>query len=210
MQQSSMQQQQYRTPPASPVQWEDCPSSPSHVMDFELCKHTEKRRKRVRPRVTFAEDALLYSGHRTIADVKASWYTRDELGQFKAERKEVVRLLKKSNFDLSGLEAQGDVCLRGFEAYFSVQLNKTYKTARANVFTAVLEEQCRLKASPDTEERSKADSILRTVCCNASGWARTKALQLAMNDQAEAAQFYAQGAQVTATSQRGVDARLAL
>lgn len=139
------------------------------------------RRRKLPKRVCFAEEALLYSSDRTLLEVKNSWYNRDELNDFKAERKEIVRVLKRAHFDLARVEATGKYCLRGFEPYFSMQVNKAMKYARSLVTNLVLSEQ----------ERQRNHGIyydpeaMRRACWHGSEWARENALHLGQNDEEE-------------------------
>lgn len=138
------------------------------------------------PDVSFAEEALLYSSDRSAEEVQHMWYNREELNEFKNERKEVVRVLKKANFNLSKVEATGLYCLRGYEPYFSVEVNKAMKYARTLVLSLVLQEQ----------ERQQAEGIyydayaMEQAVAPASEWARENALQLGRNDEVEAFDEY--------------------
>lgn len=137
-----------------------------------------RRRRNEKPKVYFAEDALLYSSDRTVEEVKRMWYNRDELGEFKNERKQIVRVLKKANFDLVAVEQTGHYCLRGYEPYFSMEVNKAMKYARTLVCSLVMSEQDRQRAAGFLD-----DETMRLSCYDASQWARENALQLGRNDE---------------------------
>lgn len=134
-----------------------------------------------RAKVYFAEEALLYSNDRLLEEVKLLWYSRDELAVFKNERKQIVKVLKKTNFDLVAVEESGQFCLRGYEAYFSMEVNKAMKYARTLVTSLVMDEQDRQRALGYLD-----DECMRLSCTDASQWARDNALQLGRNDEYEA------------------------
>lgn len=155
-----------RSPPLSP-QMMDVRIGPSSFRD---CSHAP--RKRPLRGVSFAEEALLYSSDWTPEDVQASWYDHDELEVFKGERKHIVKTLKKVGFDLKQIDRE-KVCLRGYEPYFSVEMNKATKYARSLVMSVVLVEQERQRRSGNINAES-----LRERCCQASQWARDNALEM--------------------------------
>ena len=137
--------------------------------------------------VNFAEEAFLYGSDQSEEEVEYMWYNRTELNRFKNERKEVVKALKKANFNLSAVESTGRYCLRGYEPYFSMEVNKAMKYARTMALSLVLQEQ----------ERQRADGtyfdpdLMREAVAPASEWARENALQLGRNDEVEAFDEYA-------------------
>lgn len=131
-------------------------------------------------RVSFANEALLYGSDRTEEEVEGMWYSRDELNEFKNERKEIVKVLKQTNFDLIKVEQSGRYCLRGYEPYFSLEVNKAMKYARSLVSSLVLAEQERQRRCGMYDEEA-----LRESSCCASQWARDNALQLGRNDEIE-------------------------
>jgi hypothetical protein len=126
--------------------------------------------------VTFAHEAMVYRSTSTEEDVKSLWYSKDELAEFKSERRDMIRVIKKVNFDLARIN-QEVMCLRGYEPYFSLHMNKTTKCARKLVINIVLLEQQRqrMMASFDAE-------ALRIRCGKASQWAREIALELGNTD----------------------------
>jgi len=144
--------------------------------------------------VTFAEEALLYSSNRTPEEVQhVCWYNRTELGAFKNERKEVVKALKRSNFDLSAVEQTGLYCLRGYEPYFSLEVNKAMKYQRTLVLSLVLQEQERQRAQSISGSGYWYDDVaMEQTVSPASEWARENALQLGRNDELEAFEEYAE------------------
>ena len=147
--------------------------------------------------VTFAEEALLYSSNRTPEEVQhVCWYNRTELGAFKHERKEVVKALKRSNFDLGAVEQTGLYCLRGYEPYFSLEVNKAMKYQRTLVLSMVLQEQERQRAQSSSDGVVGGywydDVAMEQTVSPASEWARENALQLGRNDELEAFEEYAE------------------
>ena len=169
-------------PPLSPQMMEvDEAGSSSEFLrtlhhHHHACGNTTSKRRRPVRRVTFAEEALLYRSNRTQEDVKEMWYTKQELASFKDERREIIRLLKKVKFDLSRVN-QEHICLRGYEPYFSVAMNKATKYARELVMTVVFVEQSRQRMMGVFEPES-----LRERCCQASQWARETGMELGHTD----------------------------
>ena len=156
------------------------PNSGSEKLRF--CDHhhhggatTSKRRRPVRC-VSFAEEALLYRSNRTQEDVKQMWYSKTELAAFKDERREIIRMLKKVKFDLSRIN-QEHICLRGYEPYFSVAMNKATKYARELVSAVVFVEQSRQRMMGGFDPES-----LRERSCQASQWARETGMELGHTD----------------------------
>jgi hypothetical protein len=141
-----------------------------------------ERRKTARRKVHFADELLLYSSNRTLQDVDCMWYSRDELAEFKNERKHIVKVLKKANFDLAAVERTGLYCLRGYEAYFSMEVNKSMKYARTRVTSVVASEQTRQRNCGVYFD----DEAMRIACSGASQWALENALQLGGNDEYDA------------------------
>jgi hypothetical protein len=141
--------------------------------------------RRRRKRVAFAEDALLYGSDRTEEDVERMWYNKAELAVFKEERKNIVKVLKKSNFNLVAIEASGLYCLRGYEPYFSMAVNRAMKYARTLVSGQVLTEQGRQRSCG-----YDCGESIRQASSAASQWARDNALQLGKNDEIEAFCYY--------------------
>ena len=168
-------------PPLSPQMMEvDQPSSDSGFL--RSCRHhhgcginTSKRRRPVR-QVSFADEALLYRSNRTQEDVQRMWYSKDELAAFKNERREIIRMLKKVKFELSRIN-QEKICLRGYEPYFSIAMNKATKCARELVITVVLVEQNRQRMMGIFDPES-----FRERSCQASQWARETGIELGCTD----------------------------
>jgi hypothetical protein len=165
--------QQHSSSPASR------PSSPRQAVRRRKLPNNNNNNNN--KQVCFAEEALLYSSDRTYGEVKSSWYNRDELNDFKAERKDIVRVLKRAHFDLARVEATGKYCLRGFEPYFSMQVNKAMKYARSLVSNLVLSEQ----ESQRNQGIYYDPDAMRCACWHASEWARENALHLGQNDEEE-------------------------
>ena len=134
---------------------------------------TQKRKS-----VAFADSALLFSSDRTPEEVGRMWYSKDELAIFKNERKLVVKALKRANFNLDVVERSGKYCLRGYEAYFSLDVNKAMKDARTLVTSLVLTEQERQR-----NLGMRDDEALRFACSSVSQWACDNALKLGENDE---------------------------
>lgn len=145
-----------------------------HMQELE-----EKRRLRSRRKVQFHEDLLLYSSSLSLSDVSRMWYSRDELGEFKNERKQIVRVLKRANFDVEAVERNGKNCLRGYEAYFSIEVNKAMKHARTAVTSIVLSEQNQQRSNDVYFD----DEAMRYACCDYSHVAVNNALSLASKDE---------------------------
>ena len=173
-------------PPPLPDLFSDRPS-PSSVMDLDLNDGTGKpspsKRKRFTKEVRFAPEALFYPTNLTEEEVKGCWYSCDELAVLKRERKDTVRQLKRVAFDTEKVSAK--YCLRGFEAFFSVEMNKATKFARDLVAKIVFCEQNRQRINGlwDTES-------MRTQSVQASQWARDNALELGTADAQESAMLY--------------------
>jgi len=147
------------------------------------CQSTSsfKRQRLTFKQVHFAQEALLYATLRNEQEVFDSWYNSNELAEFKKERLKTVTQLKRAGFDTKKIGSK--YCLRGFEAYLSVEMNKATKYARHLVINVVLAEQNRqrLHGSLDTE-------LLRDRCVHASQWARDNAHELGKIDATESSQ----------------------
>jgi sulfur relay (sulfurtransferase) DsrC/TusE family protein len=131
-----------------------------------------------RKAVGFADSALLYSSDRTQEEVNRMWYSKDELAVFKNERKLVVKALKRANFNIAAVERSGKYCLRGYEAYFSLDINKAMKDARTLVTSLVLTEQERQRSLSTHDNEA-----IRFACSSVSQWACDNALKLGENDE---------------------------
>lgn len=135
------------------------------------------RRRQRRKQVSFSESALVYGSTRTPEDVNDSWYTKAELTTFKNDRRETVRVLKKSNFDIERVGAVH--CLRGYEAYMSIEINKATKYCRELVLNLVFSEQNRQRMVGIVDHES-----IRIASQHASSWALRNALEVGSNDAA--------------------------
>jgi hypothetical protein len=144
-----------------------------------LVHRKRRRRGAVHARVSFAEDAFLYPSDWTIEDLQQSWYTKNDLASFKKDRKDVVRALKRVNFDTAAVNKQ-KYCLRGYEPYFSMEMNKAVKYARELLYSMVFSEQKRQKMLNTHEPET-----IRDCSCNASEWARRNSLELGVLDSLE-------------------------
>jgi hypothetical protein len=95
-----------------------------------------------------------------------------------------VKVLKKVRFDVTQVDPSLH-CLRGYEAYFSIQANKEYKTKRQMVWESVLREQARQR-----HLRIRDAMMMQLVSSHATQWARDTALELGMNDAQVALQIF--------------------
>jgi hypothetical protein len=138
-----------------------------------------------RREVSFADSALLYSSDRTIDEVSRMWYTKDELANFKNERKGIVKVLKRTNFDVAAVERSGKYCLRGYEAYFSLEVNKAMKDARSLALSLVLTEQDRQRALGIRDVEA-----IRFACSAVSQWACDNAVKLGEDDEMDVYGIY--------------------
>jgi hypothetical protein len=138
-----------------------------------------------RKEVGFADSALLYSSDRSHDEVHRMWYSKDELAAFKNDRKVVVKALKRANFDVATVERSGKFCLRGYEAYFSLEVNKAMKDARTLVTSLVLTEQERQRRLGIRD-----DEALRFACSSVSQWACDNALKLGDDDEVDVYGMY--------------------
>ena len=104
------------------------------------------------------------------------WYTKEDLAAFKAERKGIVKRLKRVDWDASRID-QTKYELRGLEAYSSVEFNALMQTKRKEVIDGVLREQQLqdLLGTPDVDR-------IRAASAAASAWARSRAIDLGNSD----------------------------
>jgi hypothetical protein len=164
-----------------------CPASPDSVVDEmhkSFRRHQQQRQSQQPPksfpraRVTFAEDAFLYASDVTPEEALSSWYTADDYAGFKNSRKEAIRMIKKNGFNIDTIESAGH-CLRGFEPYFSLEINRGIKHARETALRNVLREQQRQQSLHIHD-----DTAMRARYAQATQWIRTNAIQLGTNDAA--------------------------
>lgn len=128
---------------------------------------------RTQKSVSFAEEALLYASPLFIDEVCELWYSQEEYVSLKDERRTSVKLLR-----FYGSEAiQNKVCIRGLEAYFSVETNKAIREARETAIRTVLNEQ-RLQRQLGYYD----EEALRSVYIPTTEWMRNRALELARSD----------------------------
>ena len=174
-------------PPELDFQIRRIPESPTLVIDLDRINtpgvridSEPKRRRRIRRKsVSFADEALVYSSDWQEEEVQQAWYTKEDLNIFKKERKEIVRLLKRLNFNLDAIDHE-QFCLRGFEAYFSVEINRATKYARELIATTVFAEQNRQRAAGISDI-----GAIRRESMRASRWTLRNALELGSRDAAE-------------------------
>ena len=152
------------------------------MMNNLCCDGIRTKRRRVmsqnnkRVVVRFHEQVLAYGNPRDLEEVIDSWYSKDQLATFKADRKEVVRALKDVNFDLSKIDTTKHQ-LRGLEAYLSVSFNKLLQRKRREASRKVLEVQHHQRSHNVWD-----DEILRSVSCHATEWARLRGISMGQQD----------------------------
>lgn len=157
--------------------------SSTHTVDNDLPCEVTMPQERIgeeasspallRKQVSFADEALLYSSPLFIDEVRELWYTQDEYASLKEERRTVVKLLR-----YYGMEAiKRKVCIRGLEAYTSIETNRALKEAREKSTYTVLHEQ-RLQRELGFYD----PDALRDVYVPTTQWLRDHALRLARND----------------------------
>jgi hypothetical protein len=164
--------------------WESPMYSPVSVANYmmynpEIIMPVVEKRRRRRCVVSFAENAYLYPNDKTEEEVRSCWYTNEDLACFKKERRGVIKMLKTVNFNIRALDTSR-LCLRGFEAYFSVEINKVTKHSRALVFRVVLTEQHRQRCLGFSDSE-----LVKAVSQQASQWALRNAIELGSLDAAE-------------------------
>jgi hypothetical protein len=176
MQMSESESAQAQAPPSTCT---STSNSTSNSILVGVQEHRKRRRRAPPNSVHFAEEAFLYPSDRTVHDVQESWFTKDDLAVFKKDRKDVVRVLKRAGFDTNAVDKK-KYCLRGYEPYFSLEMNKATKYAREMLYTNVFEEQKRQRRLNRNEPET-----MRECCCAKSQWARGNALELGVLDALE-------------------------
>mmetsp|Transcript_12132 Transcript_12132/g.25041 ORF Transcript_12132/g.25041 Transcript_12132/m.25041 type:complete len:511 (-) Transcript_12132:1733-3265(-) len=114
------------------------------------------------------------------------WYSRGELTRIKSERKEIVRALRRVNFDVGSID-QSMYELRGLEAYLSPDAIRTTLKKRRETLERVFTEQGRQRQSEDG--RRDPESI-QMASSKGSEWFRTRAREVAERDANEALDLY--------------------
>lgn len=149
-----------------------CPTADASQL-YEPTTSNIKSKRTVR----FSPMLEVYSDPTDLNDiVSGCWYSRDELQQFKGERKMIIRMLKFVNFDISQIDTSV-YDLRGLEAYSSMAFNAFMQKKRKAVYQAVIQEQYRQR------RMGKQDAgALRIVAATSSQWARERGLQLGRDD----------------------------
>lgn len=168
---------------------EDVPYAPSSLPARAGPRYASARR--LASRVSFAEEALMYSCDCSYEEVLRMWYSKDELASFKQDRKDLIKVLKKHHFDLPVVEKTygRKYCLRGYEPYFSLEGNKEIRRNREFVLSAVLKEQSRQRQSFGII----ADhDVIGKHCMDASKWARDGGYRLGIQDSNEMLKAYGQ------------------
>mmetsp|Transcript_18323 Transcript_18323/g.44235 ORF Transcript_18323/g.44235 Transcript_18323/m.44235 type:complete len:495 (-) Transcript_18323:93-1577(-) len=143
--------------------------------------------------VSFASMNEVYFNSTDLDEIVTTcWYSRDDLRQFKSERKMIVRMLKSVKFDPTKIDTS-IYDLRGLEAYSSIAFNALMQKKRKQVFQAVLNEQGRQRqqqllrdgggsSSNQPLPLSLDDESIRDVSSSASKWARERGLELGRAD----------------------------
>ena len=76
----------------------------------------------MKSKVRFTPMLSIYSNTADLTEIlQCCWYSKHELRNFKVERKNMIRLLKRVNFDASKIDTSIHGSLRGLEAYSSVR-----------------------------------------------------------------------------------------
>mmetsp|Transcript_18324 Transcript_18324/g.44237 ORF Transcript_18324/g.44237 Transcript_18324/m.44237 type:complete len:499 (-) Transcript_18324:93-1589(-) len=146
--------------------------------------------------VSFASMNEVYFNSTDLDEIVTTcWYSRDDLRQFKSERKMIVRMLKSVKFDPTKIDTS-IYDLRGLEAYSSIAFNALMQKKRKQVFQAVLNEQGRQRQQQQQQLQrdgggstsnqplplSLDDESIRDVSSSASKWARERGLELGRAD----------------------------
>jgi hypothetical protein len=162
-----------------------CPGSPTNIIDeiySRMMKDNPRRHhlsKLPQPkRVSFAENAVLYWGDVTADEALSGWYSVEDYQGFKMDRKEAIRMIKKNGFNIYNIESAGH-CLRGFEPYFSLEINRRIRHVRETAVRNVLREQQR-----QIQLGSYDDEAMRVRYAQATQWTHTNAIQMGTNDAA--------------------------
>lgn len=168
---------------------EDVPYTPSSIPSRSGQRHHGHRR--VASRVSFAEEALMYSNDCLYEEILRTWYNKDELASFKQDRKELIKVLKRHHFDLPVVEKTygRKYCLRGYEPYFSLEGNKEIRRKRELVLSAVLQEQSKQRQMFGTISDHE---VIARHCADASKWARDCGYRLGVQDSNEILKEYGQ------------------
>lgn len=117
---------------------------------------------------------------------KHCWYSRGELKKIKSERKEIVRALRRVNFDVNSID-RSMFELRGLEAYLSPEAIRTTLKKRKETLEMVFTEQTRQRQC----EGGKLDvESIHDASLKGSEWFRNRALEVAERDANEALDLY--------------------
>lgn len=141
-----------------------------------MSQHSKSSRCSRSSRVAFCEDVFCYTNPRDYDEIVSSWYSKDELAVFKGEKKELIRALKRVNFDLDQID-RNVFHLRGLEPYLSIKYNKYMQKKRTAVMQTVMIEQMNQRGRGIRDAES-----LRAACSEASAWARERAADLGRRD----------------------------
>jgi len=114
------------------------------------------------------------------------WYSKEDLKVIKNERKEVVRALKKANFDINSIDTSVHE-LRGLEAYMSLEIIWTTQRKRREALESVLNEQRRQRQLLGGKRNAER---LQFISLRASEWFRTRAFDIAKKDARKAHDLY--------------------
>lgn len=174
----------------------------SMVLAGQPYQSTQPARKQDyrRKQVKFSEDVLCYSNVRDYKEIISSWYSKNELTAIRSERRNLVRELKRVNFDLKKLN-RSSFHLRGLEPFLSLGFNKHMQKKRSQVLQTVLvvQKKQRQKGIRDAE-------ALRAACCEASSWARDRAFTFGQKDAKVASAVASRNHDIYGCSERSKEA----
>lgn len=117
---------------------------------------------------------------------RCCWYSREELKLIKNERKEIVRSLRRVNFDVRSIDPSVHE-LRGFEAYLSPDIMGTTQRKRKEALQTVLNEQDRQRQPAGGKRNVER---LQLASLRVTKWFRTRAFEIAEKDAKEAQELY--------------------
>jgi hypothetical protein len=81
----------------------------------------------MKSKVRFTPMLSVYSNIADLTEIlQCCWYSKQELRNLKAERKTMIRLLKRVNFDASKIDTSIHGSLRGLEPYSSVSYGMSF------------------------------------------------------------------------------------
>lgn len=137
----------------------------------------EKRTKKRRRNVGFATHVMVHSSPHALEELASCWYTRDDLVNFKSDRKTIFKILNSGNFDLSHVKKVTNEDYRGLEAFFSMSCNRNMKLKRSQAIKSVIREQSRQRMSGKTDAEA-----IRQVSRSQTEWARERGERFGKED----------------------------